>query len=146
MKKLTFLILLTSCFLLFTPTPPVLAEVNIGEQFKLGTCVRYSRTDGSCLEYTGIAESSECFDSIGSFITCVLPNLYIIAGVILLIILTGAGLIYLFSAGNTEKQAESSKAIGATLLGFVILFASYWIIQIIQIILGVKILDMTFFN
>jgi len=145
MKKLTFLILLTSCFLLFTPTPPVLAEVKIDEEFQLGTCFRYD-VDGNCLEYRSITESGECFDSVGSFITCVLPNVYIIASVILLIILTGAGLIYLFSAGNTEKQAESSKAIGATLLGFVILFASYWIIQIIQVILGVKILDMTFFN
>jgi len=131
MKKLFLLSI--SCFLLFASTSIAHAEVNIGENFWL-------KND------KGIEESSECFDSIGSFITCVLPNIYIIAGVILLIILTGAGLVYLFSAGNTEKQAESSKAIGATLLGFVILFASYWIIQIIQVILGVKILDMTFFN
>jgi hypothetical protein len=143
MKKL--FLLLISCFLLFASTSIARAEVKIDEEFQLGTCFRYD-ADGNCLEYKSIKESGECFDSIGSFITCVLPNIYIVASIILLIILTGAGLVYLFSAGNTEKQAESSKAIGATLLGFVILFASYWIIQIIQVILGVKILDMTFFN
>ncbi len=47
------------------------------------------------------------------------------------------------SAGNAEKTDKGKQAITGAIIGFVIIFASYWIIQIIEIITGVNILNST---
>ncbi len=75
-----------------------------------------------------------------SLISSILPTVYIVAGLILFIYLVVGGFMLIASAGN-EKQAEGGKqAVTNAIIGFVIIFASYWIIQIIQIITGLKIL------
>lgn len=76
--------------------------------------------------------------SITGFISQVLPNVYVIAGVILFFLLVGGGLVFIISAGqeNPEGAAKGKQAITAALMGFLIIFASYWIMQIIQVITG----------
>ena len=76
--------------------------------------------------------------SINYFISQILPNIYVIAGIILFFLLVGGGLMFIFSAGqeNPEGAAKGKQAVTAALLGFLIIFASYWIMQIIQIITG----------
>jgi len=45
------------------------------------------------------------------------------------------------NAGNADKTAEGSKIITSAIMGLLVLFASYWIIQIIQVVTGVPILN-----
>lgn len=101
---------------------------NIGEEFMLGGT-------------EGIKDIGE-YGSIGALISSVLPNIYILAGIILFLLLIGGGLSIILSAGqeNPEGAAKGKKAITAALTGFLIIFASYWIIQIIQVISGIDIL------
>jgi len=98
--------------------------VNIGEAFKIGS------------EGIGIKTG---YGSIGELLSALLPNVYIIAGLILffLILLGGYGL--LASGSDPEKLKQSSKAVTAALAGFLIIFVSYWIIQIIELITGIDI-------
>ena len=42
---------------------------------------------------------------------------------------------------NPEKAKKGKQAITAALIGFMIIFCSYWIIKIIEIITGVSILN-----
>jgi len=102
-----------------------LAEVDIGKELLL--------QPGKGVESVG---------TIGSFISAILPNIYIIAGVILLLLLIFGGLTVIVSAGKNdpESTAKGSKAISAALMGFLVIFASYWIIQIIEIVTGIEIL------
>lgn len=102
---------------------------NIGEEFWLR-------------DNQGIA-NQPAFSSIGSFISTVLPNVYVIAGLILLFLLIGGGLAFIIGAGqnNPERTAGGQKAISAALIGFLIIFASYWIIQLISFITGLDILS-----
>jgi len=70
----------------------------------------------------------------------ILPNVYIITGLILFFFLLMGGFTIITSAGSPEKKQEGQKTITNALIGFLIIFASYWIIQIIQVITGVPIL------
>ncbi len=82
------------------------------------------------------------FDDIGSLISVLLPNVYVIASVILFILLIFSGLSFIVSAGNQNPEGtkKASGAIRAALMGFLLIFTSYWLIQIIEIITGINIL------
>ena len=74
------------------------------------------------------------YGTIGKFVSVVLPNVYVLAGLIMffLILLGGIGLIS--AGGDPEKLSAGSKKITIAIIGFVIIFVSYWIIQIIEIL------------
>lgn len=90
-------------------------------------------------ENEGIAFSGK-YLTIGGFISSVLPIIYIFASVILFILLVGGGLSVIINAGsgNAEKTKKGQGAITTALVGFAIIFASYWLIQIIELVTGVK--------
>jgi len=84
----------------------------------------------------------ETLGTLGDIITNILPNIYVFSGIILFFLLIGGGLMFIISAGqqNPEGAGKGKQAITAALIGFLIIFASYWIIQIIQIVTGLDIL------
>lgn len=90
-------------------------------------------------EHLGLTTSM----TLGEIISNILPNIYILAGVILFFLLVGGGLMFIVGTGqeNPEGAAKGGKAITAALIGFLIIFASYWIIQIIKIITGIDFLS-----
>lgn len=105
---------------------------NIGEEFTLGE------------NQPGIG-TKPAFQTVGNFISAILPNVYIIASVILFILLIVGGITVITNAGKGEQEGvqKGQKAITAALVGFLIIFASYWIIQIIEILTGVSIFQGT---
>lgn len=77
---------------------------------------------------------------ITNLISVILPNVYLIAGLILLVYLVAGG-VMLIGAGNSHDQAaKGQKAITNAIIGFIVIFTSYWIIQAVQVITGVPIL------
>ncbi len=82
------------------------------------------------------------FGTIGSFISVITQNIFTIAGLITLILLIFGGFSYIVSAGSGDaKQLEKGKkAITSALIGLVLIFCSFWIIQLLEIVLGIKIL------
>lgn len=101
-----------------------LAQVNIGEELLLN------------------GEGVVSLGTLGDIISAILPNIYILAGVILFFLLIGGGIMFIVGAGqeNPERAGQGRKAITAALAGFLVIFASYWIIQIIEVVTGVDIL------
>jgi hypothetical protein len=89
-------------------------------------------------EHPGLTTST----TLGDIISNILPNIYVIAGVILFFFLIAGGLMFIISANrqDTEGTARGGQLITVSLVGFLIIFASYWIMQIIQIITGIDIL------
>lgn len=75
-------------------------------------------------------------------VTVLLSNAYIIAGVVFLFLFIFWGFGTLANSGSTDQQkiAKNKAAITAAFIGFLIIFASYWIIQIVQLTTGVNIL------
>lgn len=103
-----------------------LLSINIGEHYKF--------QEGSASQ----------FENVGQLISKWLPNVYILAGLILFFFILLGGFSIISSAGNQEKLKQGSKTLTSALIGFVILFASYWIIQLIQVVTGIPILKSGF--
>jgi hypothetical protein len=78
--------------------------------------------------------------NIGNIFSALLPYLYVAAGIILLIMLIVGGLGLMTAAGNPDKMKAGYGKITNALIGFLIVFISYFVVQIVETILGIKIL------
>lgn len=98
-----------------------IAQVNIGEEF------------GSPLD--------ELTD-VGTLASSILSTAIAIAGVILLILLIFGGISIIAGAGDNDPQrvARGKQAATAAVVGFLLIFGAYWIIQAIELIFGLNIL------
>lgn len=88
-----------------------------------------------------VYEPAQKFGTLGSFVSTLLPNLYLLAGIIFLFLMIFGGLSLIANAGSgdSQKTASGKNAVTAALLGFLIIFASYWIIQLVEVLTGVTI-------
>lgn len=79
---------------------------------------------------------------IADLISVFLSNAVVIAAVIFTLLLIFGGISMIMGAGESDPQktAQGKKAATAAVAGFVIIFVSYWIIKIIEIIAGFSIL------
>jgi hypothetical protein len=71
---------------------------------------------------------------VGAFVGTIFP----LAGMLLLLYLIYGGYNYLLSGGDPKKTAKAQGIITTAILGFVIVFVSFWIVQIIGRILGIE--------
>ena len=77
--------------------------------------------------------------NVGGIISLILPYLFVIAGLLLLFYLIYGG-FHMMTAANDEKGLVEAKGkITNALVGFLLLFVSYWIVQIMEYILGIQI-------
>lgn len=97
--------------------------------FNLGEKLRF-QSEGADSTYT----------SASDLINNILPNVYVAAGVIIFFMFIFGGFKVLSSASDTSKLEEGKKTITFAIMGLLVVFGSYWIIQIIQVITGLQIL------
>lgn len=71
------------------------------------------------------------FPNLSSLITNALPIVFGIAGLILFVYLVWGGFDYLTSMGDPKKAEAARGKLTNAVLGFVIIFVSYWIVQLI---------------
>jgi hypothetical protein len=88
--------------------------------------------DGSTV--TGPLDPAK-FTNPASLVTKAMPIIFAVAGIILLGILIWGGFDYLTSMGDPKKAEAGKTKITNGLLGFIIIFAAYWIVQIIDYVL-----------
>ena len=79
---------------------------------------------------------------LGNLVSIVLSNAIALAGILMLVLILIGGFGIIISAGsdNPEGAAKGKKAITAAVIGFIIVFASYWIIKLIEAFTGLQIL------
>jgi hypothetical protein len=82
-------------------------------------------------------------NSIYALVSLILPNAYVIAGLILFIYTLAGGFLIMTGASDPHKADSGKQIITNAIIGFAILFASYWLIQIIEIVTGVNFLNPT---
>ena len=75
-----------------------------------------------------------------NLINRVLKFLFPLAGMILFVMLLWGGFEILGQAATKKSMDAGRQRITAAILGFLLLFASYWLLQIVELIFGVKIL------
>lgn len=83
--------------------------------------------------------------TIGKLVSVVVSNAVVFAGIIMFVLILIGGVGVMVSAGKNDPQgaAKSKTLLTSAVVGFIIVFASYWIIKIIEIITGVPILNST---
>ena len=78
--------------------------------------------------------------NIGDVITALLPYIFAIAGIILFGFIIIGGFAIFTSGGNTDKINAGKEKILHAVIGYALLFASYWIAQILEVIFNIPIL------
>ena len=76
--------------------------------------------------------------TIGDIVSRLVLFIFPIAGLLLLLYLLYGGYKYMLSKGDPKALQEARGAITTALLGFAIVFVSFWIVQIVGIIFGIE--------
>lgn len=77
--------------------------------------------------------------TIGAILSRALPLVIGFAGLGLLLMLISAGYTFMTSAGDAKKMEEGKQRLTFAIVGFVIVFGAYWLVQIIGIMFGTSI-------
>jgi len=96
---------------------------------------------GDCLKLTDSQTVGTAYPSASSLLNNLIPNIYVAAGIVIFFMILFGGYTIIVGGSDTHKLDEGKKTITSAIIGLVVLFASYWIIQLIQVITGVPILN-----
>ncbi|NCN03735.1 MAG: hypothetical protein GW942_01515 [Candidatus Pacebacteria bacterium] len=144
--KITLLALITS-FIILIPNP-VKAQIensSNGEEITddaLGGAVTDADFDALNPLKPGPnrAGGDQKLSTPGGIITKLLQFAFPIAGMILFVMLVWGG-FEMLSGASTSKSMEAGKnRITSAIIGFFLLFSSFWIIQLLEVIFGISIL------
>lgn len=83
----------------------------------------------------------DTFPTFASFLNLFIPLAFIISGIILLFLLIGGGFSIIASGGNAKSVESGKNQLIGAVIGFLVIFAAYWIIQIVQTVTGVQIFN-----
>lgn len=69
-------------------------------------------------------------------------NAIMVAGILMVLLILFGGISIIMSAGNSNSEgaAKGKQAATTGVIGFLIVFSAYWIIQIIELLTGLNIL------
>ena len=76
--------------------------------------------------------------SLGAIVSGLLPFIFVGAGLLLLLFLVIGGFGLLTSRGDPKAVEAAKGRITFALAGFIVIFVSYWIMQIIGRVLGIQ--------
>jgi len=100
---------------------PAYAQNRLSDYLKL--------SDGSTVESR--------YDTPSKIVNLIVSNLFVVAGIVIFFLIIGAGFSFLQNSSKGKEEAKNL-ATGA-IIGFIVMFAAYWIVQIIEAITGANI-------
>jgi len=137
MRKLRFpaiffvIFALIGSVLLFTPKSALAANCfpqGAGSAVDLGSCLTLQ--DGKSV--------STVYKTPADLVNLVVRNIFIVAGLILFMLIIYSG--FIFISGGEKEVTKAKDILTTALIGLLIMFAAYWIVQIIKIVTGADIL------
>lgn len=89
--------------------------------------------------FGGSSNKLTSLTGVGSLVTLFLNIAFVLAGLILLVffIMGGIGLIGSAGQDDSQKAEQSKKTLTSAIIGFVVVFVSYWIVKLVSQLLGV---------
>lgn len=117
-----------------------------GQIVKDGACVGTAESDGlDQFNPLLIAKSEDIavqddLSTPGGIITRVLRYAFPIAGMILFVMIVIGGFQMVASATSSKSIETGKQRISNAVVGFLLLFVSYWIVQVLQVVFGFKLL------
>lgn len=82
--------------------------------------------------------------TIGDIVSKLLPYLFVMAGLLLLLYLLYGGISLMLSGGDPKAIQSAKDKITGAVIGFIIVFASFWIVELISRLLGITIISRIF--
>ncbi len=94
------------------------------------------------IELQKLSDTYKQFDTFGALVTVIVRNAFVLAGVIsfLILVFGGFSVIMGAGAGDTKQLEKGRQAIIGALAGLIIVVTSYWIVQIIERVTGMKLI------
>jgi hypothetical protein len=77
--------------------------------------------------------------NIGAVISALIPIVFSVAGLLLFVMFIVGGFGLLTSAGDPKKIESAKGRLTGAIAGFLIIFFAYWLIQILEVIFGIKV-------
>lgn len=84
------------------------------------------------------------FNNIGQTVSSLLPNIIGAAAIIMFLLMIGAGFTMISTAGHessAQDKAKASAALTYSIIGFLLVVAAYFILQVVGGVLGVDFLN-----
>jgi len=78
--------------------------------------------------------------NLAEVVNKLMPYIFGFAGLALFVMLISGGITLMTAAGDPAKSKSGYGKIFTSLIGFIIIFISYFVTQIIEVVLGIKIL------
>lgn len=107
---------------------------------QLAQVIRLPGTDPegkpTVIELQGPTTITERFSDIGDVVGKLVPIVLSVAGLILFIMLIWGGYDFLFSGGDPGKVEAGRTKIMNAIIGFIIVFVAYFLVQLLGFIFG----------
>jgi hypothetical protein len=99
------------------------SDFDLGEKYTLGI---------------GGREVREVYSTPADLVNLLASNIMVIGGIILFFMVILAG--FKFLQDSSKGKEEAINIMKAALVGFILMFSAYWIVQIVKVITGTDIL------
>ena len=84
---------------------------------------------------------SQNINTYGDLVNAIVRNAFVFAGIISFLLLIFGGFNVIVAAGDTKKMETGRNSIVGAVVGLLLVVGSFWIIQIIEVVTGTKILS-----
>ncbi len=81
--------------------------------------------------------------SLGDLVSLVVKIGFVVSGILILFFMIFAGFQMVVGAGsnNPEAAKKGQQAASAAAIGFAVVFVAYWIVRILELITGIKLIS-----
>lgn len=95
------------------------------------------------MDLKSISPTFSQFDTFGDLVSVIVRNAFVLAGVVSFLLLVFGGFSVIMGAGAGDiKQLEKGKqTITGAVVGLIVIVTSYWIVQIIETVTGMKLIS-----
>jgi hypothetical protein len=76
------------------------------------------------------------YDTIGTIVGKSLTYVFAFAGFGLLLMIIASGFTLMLSVGDPKKMEKGKATLTNAIIGFIVIFAAFWIVQILGIVFG----------
>lgn len=142
-KFLANLILIATFFVsIFGFSQPVFAQ---NEDERATGVVNFKGVDDTTFNqvnplFTTGSDQAQALSTPGGIISRVLLFAFPIAGLILFVMILWGGFEMLMGASDKKSLDAGKQRITAAIIGFLLLFVSFWIIRVVETVFGIKVL------
>lgn len=92
-------------------------------------------------QFLGLTHPLSKIEGIGGLVSLLVKFVFVVSGITILLffILGGIGMIAGAGNNNPEQIEKGKHSVTSALIGFVVVFVAYWIVQLIEIWTGITI-------